>query len=147
MEGWLDTEAIEAIVSALRPYPYGWRHELPASYRFFGQPISVTIETQSFPTTDLAPRPTPAEVYLARQILAGFSGVLATAAREYVAYNVDVPGLLEKVHEPRIWICREFQATDGPGRWALTSGIVNAPDWTIFIEFCELTFLEIWSGD
>jgi hypothetical protein len=143
----LDADAIEALLGALQPYPYGWRHELPAPYRFFGQPVALTIETRPFPADDLAPPPTQTEINLVRPVLAGLSGVLAKAEQEYAAYNADFPELLGKVHDPRVWICREFQERDGPDRWALTSGISDAPDWTIFIEFRALTFLEVWSGD
>jgi len=40
---------------ALIPDPYGWRCDLPAAYRFFGQPVALTIETRPFPADDLAP--------------------------------------------------------------------------------------------
>ena len=143
----MDANAIEAILGALQPYPYGWRHELSAPYRFFGQPVALTIETRPFPADDQAPLPTEAEVNLARLVLAGLSAVLAKAEQEYAAYNAACTELLGKVCDPRVWICREFQERDGPERWALTSGISDAPDWTIFVEFRALTFLEVWSGD
>ena len=122
------------------------RHELPA-YRFFGQPITLTVETRPFPAADQAPPPTESEVNLARLVLAGLSEVLAKAEQEYAAYNADFPELRGKVHDPRVWVCREFQQRDGPERWVLTSRISDAPDWTVFIEFRALTFLEVWSGD
>jgi hypothetical protein len=143
----LDEAAIEAVVHSLQPYPYGWRHGLPASYCFLGQPLAVTIETRPFPADFLAPRPTETELDLVRLILGGLSAVLVIAEREYATYNASDPELLPKVHEPRVWVCREFQASDGPDRWALTSAISDAPDWTIFVEFRGLTFVEIWSGD
>lgn len=143
----MEREAIEAILATLQPDPYGWRQQLPAAYQFFGQPVSVTIETRPFPESGVPPRPTRAELDLVRLILSGLPGVLATATREHAAYNDACPELLEKVHDPRVWVCREFQETDGPERWALTSGISDAPDWTIFVEFRGLSFLEVWSGD
>ena len=143
----MDADAIEAVLSGLQPYPYGWRQELPTLYRFFGQPVAVTIETRPFPGDGLAPSPTQAEVNLVRLVLARLSGVLAKAEQEYASYNAAFPELLGKVHEPRLWVCREFQARDGPERWAFISGISDAPDWTVFLEFRALTFLEVWSGD
>jgi hypothetical protein len=143
----LDAGLIDAILNGLQPYAYGWRCQLPSPYRFFGQQVAVTIETRPFPADELAPQPSRAETDLVRLILAGFSEILAKADQEYAAYNAEFPELLGKVHEPRVWVCREFQASDGPERWALTSRISDAPDWTIFVEFRELMFLEVWSGD
>jgi hypothetical protein len=145
--GNLEPEAIEVILARLHHYPYGWRQELPAAYRFFGQPVAVTIETRPFPEAGEPPKPADAELHLVRLVLAGLPDVLATAAQEYAAYNDAFPELLRKVTDPRLWVCREFQQQDGPDRWALTSGISDAPDWTIFVEFCGLSFLEVWSGD
>lgn len=143
----MEPEAIEAILATLQPYPYGWRQELPAPYRFFGQPVAVTIETRPFPEAGEPPRPASAELDLVRLVLAGLPGVLTIAAREYAAHNDAFPEVLRKVSDPRVWVCREFQQRDGPDRWALTSGISDAPDWTIFVEFRGLSFLEVWSGD
>jgi len=131
----LDADAIETILRALQPYSYGWRHELPVSYRFFGQSIALSIETRSIPGDDPAPAPTQTELTLARLVLAGLPEVVSRAEQEYRAYNDEFPEFAEKTREPRLWICREFQETDGPDRWALTSGISDAPDWTIFVEF------------
>jgi hypothetical protein len=143
----LDENVIETILRALRPYPYGWQAELPAPYCFFGQPITVTIETRPSPEEIIAPPPIQSEVDLIRLILSEFPRVLVTAAMEYAAYNSEIPELLRKVCEPRVWVCREFQEMDGLDRWAFVSGISDAPDWTIFIEFRGGTFLEVWSGD
>lgn len=95
----------------------------------------------------MPPRPVQAEIDLVRLILTELPGVLATVTQEYAAYDDAFPELLKKVHDPRVWVCREFQERDGPERWALTSGNSDAPDWTIFIEVRALTFLEVWSGD
>jgi hypothetical protein len=143
----LDAAAVEAFLKGLQPYPYGWRRELPAPYRFFGQPIAVTIETRPFPADSQAPPPAPAEIDLVRRVVNGLPGVLAAAERAYAAYNADFPELVGKVRDPRVWVCREYQAADGPDRWALESGIADAPDWTICVEFRGLAVVEVWSGD
>lgn len=134
-------------MGALQPYSYGWRHELPAPYRFFGQPVTLTIETRPVPAEALAPVPSQTEISLVRLILSELPGVLAKAEQEFAAYNKDFPDVLGKVHDPRVWLCREFQETDGPECWALASGISDAPDWTICVEFRALRFQEVWSGD
>jgi hypothetical protein len=143
----LDSDCIDTILNSLKPYPYGWRHELPSEYRFFGQRIAINIETRACPSSSEAPLAIATETDLLRVILTNFSEVLATSEREYTAYNSDYPELYGKVSEPRVWICREFQEREGPKLWTLSCGISDAPDWTIFVEFRELTFLEIWSGD
>lgn len=143
----MEREAIEAVLATLQPYAYGWRQELPAPYRYFGQPVALAFETRPFPEAREPPRPLGAELDLARLVLAGLPGVLATAAREYTACDDTTPELLRKVAEPRVWICREFQEQDGPQRWALAWGISDAPDWTVYVEFHGLGFLEVWAGD
>jgi hypothetical protein len=135
------------MLNGLQPYPYGWGCQLPPPYQFFGQQLAVMIETRPIPADESAPRPTRGEIDLVRLILAGLPEILAKATQEYAAYNAEFPELLAKVHEPRIWVCREFQAEEGPDWWALTSGISDAPDWTIYVEFRGLTLLEVWSGD
>jgi hypothetical protein len=117
----LEREAIETILATLQPYPHGWRQELPAAYRYFGQPVTLTIETRPFPEAGEPPRPSGAELDLVRLILAGLPGVLATAGREYAACDDTTPELLRKVADPRVWVCREFQERDGPDRWAVAS--------------------------
>lgn len=67
----MEREAIEATLAALQPYPYGWRQQLSATYDFFGQPISVTIETRPFPQPGEPPKPTGDELDLVRRVLAG----------------------------------------------------------------------------
>jgi hypothetical protein len=94
--------AIEAVLSSLKPDPYGWGQELPAPYRFFGQPLALKIETRPFPADDLASPPTQAELELVRRVLAELPEVLAKSEHEYRAYNADFPELLGKVHEPRV---------------------------------------------
>jgi hypothetical protein len=87
------------------------------------------------------------ETELVRLVLAGLAGVIAEAERRYMAFNADFPDVITKAHRPRIWVCREFMERDGLDRWAFASGISDAPDWTICIEFRGLEFLEIWAGD
>jgi hypothetical protein len=143
----LDHEAIEAILATLHPYPHGWRQELPAPYRLLGRPVALTIETRPFPEEGEPPRPSEAELVLARLVLAELPGVLATAEREYAACDDTTPALLRKVADPRVWVCREFQERDGPDRWAVAWGISDAPDWTVCVEFRGLNFVEVWAGD
>lgn len=143
----MEREAIEAILAALQPYPYGWRQELPAAHSFFGQPVSVNIETRPYPEAGDPPELVEGELDLVRLVLARLPEVLAVAEREAAAAPDATPEVLGKVHEPRVWVCREFQERDGPARWALTWGISDAPDWTVFAEFRGLTFLEVWAGD
>jgi hypothetical protein len=60
---------------------------------------------------------------------------------------IDFPELLSKVHEPHIWVCREWLGEGFPGNWSFVVGISDAPDWGTHIEFRGLEFQRIWSGD
>lgn len=131
----------------LEPYPYGWRCELPARYRFFGCPVRVKIETRPSPADELPPPPNPSEVELVRLIVSSLSELLAEAERQYATFDQEFPELFDKIDDPHVWVCREFLELDGPDRWALVSGISDAPDWCIHIEFRGLEFHEIWAGD
>jgi hypothetical protein len=140
-------EAIEEMLRGLQPYAYGWRSDLPMPHLFFGHAVALEIETRPFPAADPPLLPSQTEVELARLILAGLSKVLAEAERRYAAYSAETPDVLAKVHRPRVWICREFQDREGRDWWALEAGISDAPDWSLFIEFRGLEFVEVWSGD
>jgi hypothetical protein len=140
-------EVIEEVIRGLQPYAYGWRFDLPMPHCFFGHPVALEIETRPFPDSKLPPSPSRPEVELTRLILAELPGLLAEAERRYAAYSAETPDVLTKVHRPRVWICREFQDREGRDWWALEAGISDAPDWSIFIEFRDLEFAEVWSGD
>jgi hypothetical protein len=140
-------EAIEAVVRELQPNPYGWGCELPAPFRFFGRTVELRVDTREYPTDDPTPSPDPDELELVRLILGGLPGVLIEAERQYAEYNADFPDLIERAHEPHIWIARNIRETDGPDHWSFIVGIADAPDWGIHIEFQGLEFQRIWSGD
>lgn len=143
----LQSDAKEYILHLLQSYAYGWRCVLPESARFFGHPISLELETRPCPEEESPPLASVGEVDLASLILANIPEVLAVCEREYAAYNAAFPEILAKIDRPRVWICREFQERDGPDTWAFETGISDAPDWSICLEFKGLDFLEIWSGD
>lgn len=128
-------------------YRYGWRGDLPAETRFFDQPIQLRFETRPVPRDDTPPPPELDEIELARLILGKWSTLHDECERHYREYNAEFPELLGKVSEPHIWICREWLGEEPPGKWAFVSGISDAPDWGIHIEFTGLEFKEIWSGD
>jgi hypothetical protein len=120
---------------------------LPEYARFFGHPVSLELETRRWPTEESPPRPSVGEVDLASLILANIPEVLAVCEREYAACIAEFPEILAKIDRPRVWICREFQEREGLDTWAFETGIADAPDWSICVEFKGLDFLEIWSGD
>jgi hypothetical protein len=145
MEARVEEAAIERILATLSPNDYGWRRQLPIE--FFGQPVSLRIETRPNPGKEPPPPPTPREIELAHSILSNFGCLLAECDRQYRDYNADFPELFGKVHEPRVWICREFLGEAPPGAWAFVTGISDAPDWAIQMEFSGLEFQGTWSGD
>jgi hypothetical protein len=140
-------ENIEGILQTLQPDAYGWWCELPPPIRFFAKPVGVKLDTRPVPEEYPPTPPEAAEIELLRFILSGLEKLLAVAERQYNEYNIDLPELLEKVHDPHVWISREWLEKDGPGRWTFVVGIADAPDWGIHLEFRELEFLEVWSGD
>lgn len=143
----MEPDSIEAVLQGLQPYPYGWQCELPAAARFFGKLVGLRVDTREVPADGPPPPPDPTEAGLVRLILSGLPGVLAEAERQYAEYNADFPDLIERAHEPQIWVSREVLADEGPGHWAFVVGIVDAPDWCIHTEFNGLEFRLIWSGD
>jgi hypothetical protein len=140
-------DLIETVMRQLRRGPYGWFTDLPASIHFFGQPVELHVDTRPFPTEDPPAKPNRKELNLVRLILGGLSVVLSECERQYVEYNADFPELLNKVHEPHIWVSREWLGDEIPGNWSFVVGISDAPDWGIHIEFHGLQFQQIWSGD
>jgi hypothetical protein len=115
--------------------------------RFFGQPVELRLDTRAFPADEPPAPPTDAEFDLARLILAGLAGIRVEAERQYAEYNNAFLELRDKVHQPHVWISREWLAVDGPGHWSFVVWISDAPDWGLHLEFWELEFLRIWSGD
>ncbi len=58
-----------------------------------------------------------------------------------------LPDIIERVHEPHIWLSRDVLAEERPDRWSFVVGIADAPDWGIHSDFSGLEFQGIWSGD
>ena len=143
----MDPDAIEAVVQHLQPGPYGWWCELPRPERFFGQPVELRVDTRPFPDDEPPPPPASEELDLVRLILSGLPSVLAECERQYREYNAEFPELLDKVHEPHIWVSREWLGESQSGDWSFVVGISDAPDWGIHTEFRGLEFQRIWSGD
>ncbi len=142
----MDAEAIDAVLGSLEEYRWGWRAVLPG-VRFIGQPIELRVDTQPVPTNDPSPALDAAEMALVRLILGSLPALIAEVERQYLAYNADFPEVIERVHEPRVWLCRDVLAEEGPGRWSFVVGIRDAPDWGIHSDYDGLAFERIWSGD
>ena len=142
----MNTTAIDTVLRSLQRYDWGWRTRLP-DIRFIGQPVELRVDTQPMPIGDPSPPLDGTETELVHRILGGLAGVLAEVERHYREYNNDVPDVIERVHEPHIWLSRDVLAEDGPCRWAFVVGIADAPDWCIHSEFVGLEFQEIWAGD
>ena len=143
----MEPDAIDAVLRGLRPYRWGWRLDSLPRFSFLGKPVALHVDTQPIPTGNPSPPLDATEIELVRLILGGLPGVLAEAERQYRQYNADFPDLIERAHEPRIWLSRDILADEGPLHWAFVVGIVDAPDWGIHSEFEGLEFRRIWSGD
>ena len=104
------------------------------------------MDTQPIPTGGPSPPLSATETSLVRLILGGLPELLPVIEREYRGH-ADFPDIIDRVHEPAVWLSRDILAEEGPGRWSFAVGIADAPDWTIAADFDGLSFLCIWSGD
>ena len=146
----MDEATIEATLAALAPHEYGWRAEIPPDRgTFLGRPTSLDIETTEEPRKSNPPRPTEAELALARTILAALPAILAEAARQFtddVTAEGD-PGALDQVADPHAWISRLEMEEEGPAHWAFVVGRRDNDDFGYHLEFEGAEFRSIWSGD
>jgi hypothetical protein len=141
----MEAIAIEAILRSLQEYRWGWSTTLP-SVRFLGKPVSLRVDTQPIPTGGPSPPLDATEIALARLVLANLPGMLTEIEGHYRSH-ADSPDIIERVHEPSMWLSRDILTAEGPDHWSFVAGITDAPDWTICAEFAGLTFQGIWSGD
>lgn len=141
----MTAEAIDTVLRSLEEYRWGWRADLPG-IRFISQPVCLRVDTQPMPTGTPSPPLDATEQALVRLVLGRLPELLPVIEREYRGH-ADSPDIIERVHEPAVWLSRDILAEEGPGRWAFAAGITDAPDWTIAADFDGLSFLRIWSGD
>lgn len=141
----MDAEAIDLVFESLQDYRWGWRTTLP-SLEFIGQPVGLRIDTQPIPISGTHPLPDAAEMALVRLVLGALPQLLIEIERQYRAH-ADSPDIINRVHEPHIWVSRHMLQEEGQNRWSFIVRIADAQDWGIHCEFEGLDFLEIWSGD
>jgi hypothetical protein len=136
---------IDSVLCSLQEYRWGWRTTLP-HVRFLGKPVSLRVDTQPIPSDGPSPPLDAAEIAVVRLVLGNLPDLLPEIERHYRSH-ADTPDIIERVHEPSVWLSRDIRAEEGPDHWSFVVGIEDAPDWTICAEFSGLTFQEIWSGD
>jgi hypothetical protein len=141
----MEAVAIDAILCSLQEYHWGWRTALP-NVRFIDKPVSLRVDTQPIPTGGPSPPLDPTETALVRLVLGHLTSLLPEIERHYRSH-ADSPDIIERLHEPSVWLSRDILAEERSDRWSFVVGIADAPDWTICAEFAGLVFQEIWSGD
>ena len=141
----MEAGAIDVVLRSLQEYRWGWRSTLP-EIRFIGKPVSLRVDTQPIPTGGPSPPLDATETALVRRVLGNLPGLLTEIERHYRSH-ADSPDMIERVHEPAVWLSRDILAEEGPDRWLFVVSIAGAPDWTICTEFAGLGFQDIWSGD
>lgn len=141
----MDAAAIDTVLRSLQEYRWGWRAMLP-DVSFLGKPVGLRVDTQPIPTGGPSPPPNVTETALVRLVLGNLSGVLTEIESRYRSH-ADSLDILERVHEPSVWLSRDILSEEGPDHWSFVAGIADAPDWTICAEFSGLVFQDIWSGD
>ena len=141
----MDADAIDAVLRSLQEHRWGWRADLPG-VRFIGKPVGLRVDTQPIPTGGPSPPLDATETALVRLVLGNLSDLLPVVERQFRGY-ADSPDIIDRVHEPHVWLSRDLAAEEGPEFWSFVVGIADAPDWGIHAEFARLVFREIWSGD
>ena len=134
----MDAEAIDAVLRALEEYRWGWRAVLPG-VRFIGKPVGLRVDTQPIPTGGPSPPLDPFETALVRQVLGALPELLVVIEREFRGH-ADSPDIIERVHQPHVWLSRDWLAEVGPDHWSFVVGVADAPDWGIHAEFAGLAF-------
>ena len=141
----MEPASIEEVLQSLQQYRWGWRATLPG-VRFIGKPVSLRVDTQPIPTDGPSPPLADTEVALVRLILGKLPALLVEVERHF-REHADSPDIIDRVHEPSVWLSRDVLAEEGPDRWSFEVGIAGAPDWSIQSDFAGLAFQNIWSGD
>jgi hypothetical protein len=141
----MEAVAINAVLRSLQEYHWGWRTTLPKA-RFLGKPVHLRVDTQPIPTGGPSPPLDATEIALVRLILGNLLGLLPEVERNFRSHT-DSPDIIERLHEPSVWLSRDILAEEGPDHWSFVAGIADAPDWTICAEFAGLACQDIWSGD
>ena len=141
----MEADTIDAVLRSLQEYRWGWRTTLP-NIRFIGKSVSLRVDTQPIPTSAPSPPLDATETTLVRLVLSNLPGLLTEVERHYRSH-ADSSDIIERVHEPSVWLSRDILAEEGPDHWSFVVGIADAPDWTICAEFSGLSFQDIWSGD
>jgi hypothetical protein len=143
--GRMEEVAINLVLGLLEEYRWGWRTPLP-NVRFFNKPVYLRVDTQPIPTGGPSPPLDAEETALVRLVLEHLPGLLPEIERHYRSH-ADSPDIIERLHEPSVWLSRDILSEEGPDHWCFVVGITDAPDWTICAEFTGLAFQVIWSGD
>jgi hypothetical protein len=141
----METVAIDSVLRSLKEYRWGWRAPLPKIW-FIGKPVNLRVDTQPIPTGGASPPLDATETALVRLVLGNFPDLLTEIERHYRSH-ADSPDIIERLHEPSVWLSRDILTEEGPDHWGFVVGIADAPDWTICAEFDGLAFQDIWSGD
>jgi hypothetical protein len=141
----MDADSVDAVLRSLRKHRWGWRTDLPG-IRFIGKPVGLRVDTQPIPTGGPSPPLDATETALVRLVLGNLPELLPVIEREYRGH-ADSPDIIDRVHEPHVWLSRDWLAEAGPDFWSFVVGIADAPDWGIHAEFRGLEFQRIWSGD
>jgi hypothetical protein len=122
-----------------------WRAYLPESVgTFLGQPLVVAVTTASDDTAAPSP-PTKSELQLCLRILSHLRDILRSAETSLLSYRPEFS--TESVSEAvEIWLHREVRADRGEGHWSLLVPIESAVGYGIYIDFDDLTPVEVWGG-
>jgi hypothetical protein len=141
----MDASDIDRVLRSLVEHRWGWRADLPG-IRFIGRAVGLRVDTQPIPTGGSSPPLDGTESALVRLVLSHLSELLPLIEREFRGH-ADSPDIIDRIHEPHVWLSRDWIVEEGPDFWSFVSGIADAPDWGIHAEFDGLVFRDIWSGD
>lgn len=141
----MHADDIDAVMRSLREHRWGWRADLPGVW-FIGKAVGLRVDTQPIPTGGPSPPVDGTETALVRLVLGHLPDLLPIIEREFRGH-ADSPDIIDRVHEPHVWLSRDWLVEEGPDFWSFVVGIADAPDWGIHAEFSGLVFRRIWSGD
>lgn len=123
-----------------------WIHYLPTSAGFlYGQPLTVSVATGT-DGEEAAPPPSEAELAVVMRILAHLPKVLKTAGSALREARPELKP--EDVTDAvEIWLNREVREDRGPNHWSLVLPVEGLESFGVFVDFDDLTVLEVWSGE
>jgi hypothetical protein len=140
----MDAAQRKALAKSLKQGRYKWSMRLPTEAgTFYDKRIGFEITPLLWGKKGEPPL-TARETKLVGKILEHLPKLIRKAEKEWWAYHGD-PDFAQNVSKPHIWISREDQAGENPGKWSFVVELRES-SYAWHLEFKGTRFQQIWAG-